>query len=154
MLSVVAGLVVTSCAVPAGNAGLSGAATPNVQGIYHGSYTYGGAYQKLAGQTVSFEISLHQAHGSSKVSGVIKETYTGFGTMKDGFLWADITGTCEGENGVVHLQFSKKYRHFKQSPVTYHGSLPPGSSVLAGTWYFPDKPSDSGMFLINGIHVQ
>lgn len=147
-------LMVTSCAVPAGNGGLSGAPVPNVQGIYQGSYTYGGAYQKLAGQTVTFEISLKQARGSSKIRGVIKETYTGSGTLKDGFVWADIVGSCEGENGFTHLKFTKTYRHSKEPPVVYSGSLPPGSSLLAGTWYFPDKPSDSGMFQISNIQVR
>ena len=146
-------LMVTSCSLPAGNGGLS-VATPNVQGVYQGSYTYGGAYQKLAGQTVTFEISVQQAHGSSKIKGVIKETYTGFGTLKDGFVWADFRGSCESENGFIHLQFTKTYRHFKHPPVAYRGSLPPGSTLLAGTWYFPSKPSESGMFQISNIHVQ
>jgi hypothetical protein len=150
----VAVIVMASCTAPTDNGGLSAAATPNVQGIYQGSYTYGGAYQKLAGQTISFEISLQQARGSSKIKGVIKENYTGFGTLKDGFVWADITGTCEGEDGFTHLQFTKTYRHSKELPVTYRGSLPPGSSLLAGTWYFPNKPSDSGMFQISNIQVQ
>ncbi len=154
MLQAAALVVLASCTLPAGNGGLSGASTPNVQGIYQGSYTYGSAYQKLAGQTVTFEISLQQARGSSKIKGVIKETYTGFGTLKDGFVWADITGTCEGEGGYTHLQFTKIYRHSKEPPVAYRGSLPPNSGLLAGTWYFPDKPSDSGMFQISNIHVQ
>jgi hypothetical protein len=154
MLQAVALVVLASCAVPAGNGGLSRASTPNVQGIYQGSYTYGGAYQKLAGQAVTFEISLRQARGSSKIKGIIKETYTGSGTLKDGFVWADITGTCEGEDGLIHLQFTKTYRHSKELPVTYRGSLPPGSGLLAGTWYFPNKPSDSGMFQISGMQVQ
>ncbi len=154
VLQAVAMIALASCAMPSGNAGLSGAAIPNVQGIYQGSYTYGGAYPKLAGQTVTFEISLHQSRGSSKVTGVIKETYSGTGTPKDGFLWADIVGTCEGENGVTHLRFRKTFRYSKQPSVTYHGSLPEGSSLLAGTWYLPDKPTDSGMFQINGIYVQ
>lgn len=147
-------LMVTSCTVPLGNGGLSGAHVPYVQGIYQGSYTYGAAYQKLAGQTVSFEISLRQARGSSKIRGVIRETYTGSGTLKDGFVWADIVGSCEGEDGFTHLQFTKTYRHSKEPPVVYRGSLPPGSSLLAGTWYFPDKPSDSGMFRISNLQVQ
>lgn len=147
-------LTVTSCTVPAGTGGLSGAPVPNVQGIYQGSYTYGGAYQKLAGQSVTFEISLRQARGSSKVTGVIKETYTGSGVLKDGYVWADITGTCEGENGYTHLKFRKTFRHSKEPPVIYHGSLPPGSSLLAGTWYLQEKTSDSGMFQISNIHVQ
>lgn len=154
LLQAAALVVLASCAVPAGNGGLTGAATPNVQGIYQGSYTYGGAYQKLAGQTVSFEISLQQARGSSKIKGVTKESYTGFGTLKDGFVWADITGTCEGEDGFTHLQFTKTYRHSKEPPVAYRGSLPPGSSLLAGTWYFPSKPSDSGMFQITNMYLQ
>lgn len=154
MLQALALVVLTSCAVPAANGGLSGAATPNVQGIYQGSYTYGGAYQKLAGKTVSFEISIKQARGSSKIKGVVKEPYIGFGTLKDGFVWADVTGTCESEDGFTHLQFTKTYRHSKQPPVAYRGSLPPGSSLLAGTWYFPHKPSDSGMFQISNLHVQ
>jgi len=147
-------LLVTSCAVPAGNDGLSGAATPNVQGIYQGSYTYGGAYQKLAGQSVTFEISLRQAHGSNKISGVIKETYTGTGILKDGFVWADAKGTCESENGYTHLKFLKIFRHSKEPAVIYHGSLPPGSSLLSGTWYLESKTSDSGMFQISNIHAQ
>ena len=147
-------LLVTSCAVPAGNDGLSGAATPYVQGVYQGSYTYGGAYQKLAGQSVTFEISLRQARGSSKISGVIKETYTGTGILKDGFVWADIKGTCESENGYTHLKFRKIFRHSKEPAVIYHGSLPPNSSLLSGTWYLESKTSDSGMFQISNIHVQ
>ena len=147
-------LLVTSCAVPAGNDGLSGAAAPNVQGVYQGSYTYGGAYQKLAGQSVTFEISLRQARGSSKISGVIKENYTGTGILKDGFVWADIKGTCESENGYTHLKFRKIFRHSKEPAVIYHGSLPPGSSLLSGTWYLESKTSDSGMFQISNIHVQ
>jgi len=153
MLQAAALLVLAACAVPAGNGGLS-VATPNVQGVYQGSYTYGSANQKLAGESVTFEIALQQSHGSSKIKGVIKETYTGFGTMKNGYLWADIVGTCEGENGVVHLQFTKTYRHFQQPPVAYRGSLPPGSSLLTGTWYFPDKTSDSGVFQISNLNVQ
>jgi hypothetical protein len=154
MLQAATVMVLASCAVPSGNAGLSGAPTPQVQGIYQGSCTYGHACEKLAGETVTFEISLHQAHGSHKVTGVIKETYAGVGTPKDGFLWANLVGTCESEGGVTHLQFRKTYRYFKQPSVTYHGSLPPGSEVLAGTWYNPEKPSESGMFQINGMHVQ
>jgi hypothetical protein len=154
VLQAVALIALASCVVPGGNAGLSGAAAPNVQGVYQGSYTYGGAYQKLAGQTVAFEISLHQARGSSKITGVIKEDYAGTGTPKDGFLWADIVGTCVRENGVIHLQFRKTFRHSKLPPVTYRGSLPEGSSLLAGTWYLPDKPTDSGMFQINGVYFQ
>ena len=111
-------------------------------------------HAQCAGQTVSFEISLRQARGSNKIKGVIKESYTGFGTLKDGFVWADITGTCESEDGFTHLQFTKTYRHSKEPPVAYRGSLPPGSSLLAGTWYFPHKPSDSGMFQISNLHVQ
>jgi hypothetical protein len=154
VLGVVTLLIVTSCAVPAGNGGLSGDATPNVQGIYQGSYTYGSAYQKLTGQSVTFEIALQQARGSSKIKGVIKETYTGFGTAKNGYLWADIVGTCEEENGYTHLKFTKTYRNFKQPPVEYHGSLPPGSTLFAGTWFFPDKTSDSGMFQISNLQVR
>ena len=152
-LSTVALLMVSSCTLPTGNGGLSGA-TPNVQGVYQGTYTYGSANDKLAGQSVSYEISVQQAPGSSRIKGVIKETYTGFGTMKNGYLWADFIGTCEGENGFIHLQFTKTYRHFKQPPVAYRGSLPPGSTLLAGTWYFPSKPSESGMFQISNLHVQ
>lgn len=154
MLQAASLVLLASCEMPAGNGGLAAAPTPNVQGIYQGSYTYGGAYQKLAGKTVSFEISLRQARGSNKIKGVIKESYTGFGTLKDGFVWADITGTCESEDGFTHLQFTKTYRHSKEPPVAYRGSLPPGSSLLAGTWYFPHKPSDSGMFQISNLHVQ
>lgn len=154
MLQAAALLVLASCSVPAGNGGLSGDATPNVQGVYQGSYTYGGSYQKQAGQSVTFEIALQQARGSSKIKGVIKETYTGFGTLKNGYLWANVAGTCEEENGVVHLRFTKTYRHFKQPPVTYHGSLPPGSGLLTGTWYFPEKPTDSGVFQITNIHAK
>lgn len=147
-------LAVTSCNLPEGNGGLSGAGTPNIQGIYQGSYTYGGAYQKLAGQSVSFEISLRQTRGSSKISGVIKETYTGTGLLKDGFVWADITGTCEGEDGYVHLKFRKTFRHSKEPAVVYHGSLPPGSGLLTGTWYLESKTSDSGMFQISNVVVR
>lgn len=154
MLQAVALIALASCVVPNGNAGLSGAGTRNIQGIYRGSYSYGGAYQKLAGETVTFEISLRQAPGSSKVTGVIKETYAGTGTPKDGFLWADIVGTCESENGVTHLRFRKTFRYSKQPSVTYQGTLPDGSSLLAGTWYLPEKPTDSGMFQISGINVQ
>ena len=154
MLQAVALVLLASCEMPAGNGGLSGAATPNVQGIYQGSYTYGGAYQKLAGKTFSFEISLKQARGSSTIKGVIKEPYTGFGTLKDGFAWADITGTCASEEGYIHLKFRKTYRHSKEPPVIYQGSLPPGSALLSGTWYLQDKTSDSGMFQISGMQVQ
>jgi hypothetical protein len=154
MLQAAAVVVLAACAVPARNGGLTGDPTPNVQGIYQGSYTYGGAYQKLAGQSVTFEIALQQARGSSKIKGVIKETYTGFATLKDGYVWADIAGTCVEENGFVHLQFTKTYRHSKEPPVAYRGSLPPGSSLLSGTWYFPDKPTDSGVFQISNLHVQ
>lgn len=147
-------LALTSCAEPADDGGLSNATTPNVQGIYHGSYTYGGAYHKLAGQTVSFEISLKQARGSSHITGVIKEAYTGSGFLKDGYVWSNISGTCVSENGYIHLKFRKTYRHSKESPVLYQGSLPPGSALLSGTWYLQDKTSDSGMFQISNLHVQ
>lgn len=143
-----------SCAGPVGNDGLAGVPGPNVQGIYQGSYTYGGAYQKLAGQSVNFEISLRQMRGSSKVSGVIKEDYTGSGVLKDGFVWSNVHGTCVGENGYTHLKFRKTYRHSKEAPVIYQGSLPPGSTLLSGTWYLESKTSDSGMFQISNIHVQ
>ncbi len=148
-------LLVTSCAAPIiGNDGLSGTAKPNVHGIYQGSYTYGAAYQKLAGQSVTFEISLRQMRGSNKISGVIKDTYTGSGTLTDGFVWSDIHGTCESENGFTHLKFRKTYRHSKDPAAIYQGSLPPGSSLLSGTWYLESKTSDSGMFQISNIHVQ
>lgn len=147
-------LLLTSCAAPLGNEGLSGVAAPSVQGIYQGAYSYGGAYQKLAGQSVTFEISLRQARGSGKVSGVIKETYTGTGVLKDGFVWSDISGTCEGENGYTHLKFRKTFRHSKEPAVIYHGSLPPGSTLLSGTWYVEEKTSDSGLFQISGLQVQ
>ncbi len=154
LLQAMALIALASCVLPDGNAGLSGTAAPNLQGIYQGSYTYGGAYQQLAGQTVTFEISLRQARGSSRVTGVIKETYVGTGTPKDGFIWADIVGTCMSENGVTLLQFRKTFRHSKLPPVNYRGSLPDGSSLLAGTWYLPEKSTDSGMFQINGIYAQ
>lgn len=154
MLQAVALVLLASCAVPAGNGGLSDAATPNVQGIYQGSYTYGGAYQKLAGQTVSFEISLKQGRGSSKITGVIKEAYTGSGVLKDGYVWSNVSGTCVSESGYLHLKFRKTYRHSKEPPVLYQGSLPPGSALLSGTWYLQDKTSDSGMFQISGMQVQ
>lgn len=154
LLSVAAMLSVSSCTGPVSNAGLSGAAAPNVQGIYQGSYTYGGAYQKLAGKSVTFEISLRQSRGSNKISGVIKEAYTGSGVLKDGFVWSDIRGTCEGENGYTHLKFSKTYRHSKEPPVMYQGSLPPGSTLLSGAWYLQEKTSDSGMFEISNVYVQ
>jgi hypothetical protein len=154
MLQAVALVLLASCEVPAGNGGLSGAATPNVQGIYQGSYTYGGAYQKLAGQTVSFEISLKQARGSSNITGVIKEAYTGSGVLKDGYVWSNVSGTCVSENGYIHLKFRKTYRHSKEPPVLYQGSLPPGSALLSGTWYLQDKTTDSGMFQISNMHVQ
>lgn len=154
MLQAVALVLLASCEVPAGNGGLSGAATPSVQGIYQGSYTYGGAYHKLAGQTVSFEISLKQARGSSNITGVIKEAYTGSGVMKDGYVWSNVSGTCVSESGYIHLKFRKTYRHSKEPPVLYQGSLPPGSTLLSGTWYLQDKTSDSGMFQISGMHVQ
>ena len=146
-------MALTSCSLPAGNGGLT-VATPNVQGVYQGSYTNGSANEKLAGQSVSYEISVQQAPGSNKIKGVIKEIYTGFGTLKNGYLWADIRGTCEGENGYIHLQFTKTYRHFKHPPVSFRGSLPPGSTLLAGTWYLTDKPSESGMFQISDILVK
>jgi hypothetical protein len=38
--------------------------------------------------------------------------------------------------------------------VAYRGSLPPGSTLLAGTWYLTDKPSESGVFQISGILVK
>lgn len=154
MLQAAAMAALASCTLPEGKGGLSGAATPNVQGIYQGSYSYGGAYQSLAGQTITFEISLRQRRGSSRVTGVIKETYVGTGTPKDGFLWADIVGTCTSDSGVTHLQFRKTFRHSKLPPVTYRGTLPDGSNLLAGTWYLPDKPTDSGMFQISGIYAQ
>lgn len=147
-------LMLASCAGVQDTGGLKGDRIPNVQGIYQGSYSYGSSYEKLAGQAVSFEIALQQAHGSGKIKGVIKETYTGFGTMKNGYLWADVVGTCEEENGYIHLKFTKSYRYFKQPPVIYNGSLPPGSTLLSGTWFFPDKTSDSGMFQISNLHVQ
>lgn len=154
MLLAAALLVLTSCAEPANNGGLSGAPTPNVQGVYHGSYTYGGAYQKLAGQTVSFEISLKQTRGSSNITGVIKEAYTGSGVLKDGYVWSNVSGTCVSENGYIHLKFRKTYRHSKEQPVLYQGSLPPDSTLLSGTWYLQDKTTDSGMFQISNMHVQ
>lgn len=154
LLQAAALVLLASCAVPASNGGLSGAATPNVQGIYQGSYTYGGAYQKLAGQTVSFEISLKQARGSSNITGVIKEAYTGSGVLKDGYVWSNVSGTCVSESGYIHLKFRKTYRHSKEPPVLYQGSLPPGSALLSGTWYLQDKTSDSGMFQISGMQVQ
>lgn len=154
MLQATALLVLAACTVPENDGGFSGAPAPYVQGTYQGSYTYGGAYQKLAGKTVAFEISLKQTRGSNKIKGVIREPYIGFGTLKDGYVWADITGTTEDEDGFTHLQFTKTYRHSKEPPVNYRGSLPPGSSLLAGTWYFPSKPSDSGMFQISNLHVQ
>jgi hypothetical protein len=154
VLQAVALASLASCAAPGGTDGLAGAATPNVQGIYQGSYTYGGAYQKLAGQSVTFEISLRQARGSNKISGVIKEAYTGSGVLKDGYVWSDIHGTCEVESGYTHLKFRKTYRHSKEAPVIYHGSLPPGSNILTGTWYLESKTSDSGMFQISGIYAQ
>ena len=153
-LCTIALLTVTSCGVIQGNGGLSGDAAPNVHGMYQGSYTYGGAYKKQAGQSVPFEISLQQTPGSSKIRGVIKETYTGFGTPKNGYLWANVSGTCEEENGFIHLKFTKTYRYSKESPICYSGSLPPGSSLLAGTWYLQDKTSDSGMFQISNIHAK
>lgn len=154
MLQAAALVLLVSCEMPAGNGGLSGAATPNVQGIYQGSYTYGGAYHKLAGKTVSFEISLKQARGSSKITGVIKEAYTGSGVLKDGYVWSNVSGTCSSESGYIHLKFLKTYRHSKEPPVIYQGSLPPGSALLSGTWYLQDKTSDSGMFQISNMHVQ
>lgn len=154
VLQAAALVLLASCEVPAGNGGLSGAATPNVQGIYQGSYTYGGAYHKLAGQTVSFEISIKQARGSSNITGVIKETYTGSGVLKDGYVWSNVSGTCVSESGYIHLKFRKTYRHSKEPPVLYQGSLPPGSTLLSGTWYLQDKTSDSGMFQISGMQVQ
>jgi hypothetical protein len=147
-------MMLASCAGMQGTDGLKGDSIPNVQGIYQGSYSYGSAYEKLAGQSVNFEVALQQARGSNKIKGVIKENYTGFGTMKSGYLWADIVGTCEEENGYIHLKFTKTYRYFNQPPVSYSGSLPPGSTLLAGTWFFPDKTSDSGMFQISNMHAQ
>ncbi|WP_395742048.1 hypothetical protein [Prosthecobacter sp.] len=153
-LGLVLAMMLASCASPEGNDGLSGAPAPNVQGIYQGSYTYGGAYQKLKGHSVSFEISIRQMRGSSKISGVVKEAYTGSGTLKDGFVWSDIHGTCQTDSGYVHLKFRKTYRHSKEPSVMYSGSLPPGSSLLSGTWYLESKTADSGMFQISNIHVQ
>lgn len=146
-------LALTSCAGTLGGNGLSGASAPNLQGIYQGSYTYGGAYNKLTGQSVNFEISLRQFRGSSQISGVIKEAYTGSGTLENGFVWADIRGTCESDNGYTHLKFRKTFRHSKGPAVIYHGSLPPGSDLLTGTWYLESKTSDSGVFQISGIHA-
>ena len=147
-------MLLASCADMRGTGGLKGDSTPNVQGVYQGSYTYGNSYGKLAGQSFDFEIALQQPRGSQKIKGIIKETYTGFGKMKNGYLWADIVGTCEEENGFIHLKFTKTYRYFKQPPVSFSGSLPPGSTLLAGAWFYPDKTSDSGMFQINNLHVQ
>lgn len=154
LLQTAALVALASCTLPDTNGGLPNAPVPNVQGIYQGSYTYGGAYSKLAGETVAFEISLHQSRGSSKVTGVMREPYTGVGTSKDGFVWANISGTCVDESGMIHLQFTKTFRHSKEPPIRYKGTLPPGSSVLAGTWYYPDKPSDSGMFQISGMQAR
>ena len=147
-------LLLASCADMQNTGGLKGDRIPNVQGIYQGSYSYGSSYEKLTGQAMNFEIALQQARGSNKIKGVIKEAYTGFGTMKNGYLWADIVGTCEEENGYVHLKFTKTYRYFKHPSVSYSGSLPPGSTLLTGTWFFPDKTSDSGMFQISNLHIQ
>ncbi len=147
-------LLLASCSNMQSTGGLHGDRVPNVQGIYQGSYSYGSSYEKLSGQTVNFEIALHQSRGSNKIKGVIKESYTGFGTMKNGYLWADITGTCEEENGYIHLKFTKSYLYFTQPPVSYSGSMPPGSELLTGTWFFPDKTSDSGMFQISNLHAQ
>lgn len=147
-------LLLASCSDMQGTGGLHGDRIPNVQGIYQGSYSYGSSYDKLAGEAMNFEIAIQQARGSNKIKGVIKEAYTGFGTMKNGFLWADVTGTCEEENGYIHLKFTKSYRYFKHPSVSYSGSLPPGSTLLTGTWFFPDKTSDSGMFQISNLHAQ
>lgn len=153
LLQAMALTALAACSLPAGHGGLSAAPAPYVQGIYQGSYTYGSAYHKLAGKTVPFEISLKQARGSGRIRGVVRESYTGFGTLQDGFVWADITGTCESDAGYTRLKFTKTYRRSKEPPVNYSGSLPPGSSLLSGTWYFPSKPSDSGMFQISNMHV-
>ncbi|WP_395749458.1 hypothetical protein [Prosthecobacter sp.] len=144
----------TSCAGPIGNNGLSGTPAPNLQGVYQGSYTYGGAYQKLTGQSVNFEISLRQSRSSGQVTGVIKEAYNGTGTLQNGFVWSDIRGTCESDSGYTHLKFRKTFRHSKEPAVIYHGSLPPGSDLLTGTWYLESKTSDSGVFQISGVHAQ
>lgn len=151
VLQAVVMVALASCVTPEHS---SGAVVPNVQGVYQGSYTYGTAYPKLAGQATTFEINLHQMRGSDKIRGFIKEPYTDFGTPKHGFIWADVVGTCTSEDGVTHLKFRKTYRHFKQPSVSYQGSLPPGSSLLSGTWYITDKPSDSGMFQIERMHAQ
>lgn len=147
-------MMLASCGGMQGTGGLHGDRIPNVQGIYQGSYSYGSTYEKMAGQAVNFEIALQQSRGSNKIKGVIKESYTGFGTMKNGYLWADIAGTCEEENGYIHLKFTKSYRYFEQPPVSYSGSMPPGSELLTGTWFFPDKTSDSGMFQISKLHAK
>ena len=133
-----------SCAVPASG-------TTNISGSYSGGYTYGQGYSSnLAGSTVPFNISMDQATGAASFSGVINEPYSGFGTARDGKLWADVQGTCScGADGSISVRFQKTYRYFSQESVNYRGSVNPGSRTLTGTWWFASKPDQTGTFVVN-----
>ncbi len=143
-----------SCAGPGKPGMLPGLAPAHIAGQYQGTYTFGGAFGKQSGQTSRFVLTLHQSTGSGKISGTIQELWSGFGTAKGGFLWADVTGTCTQGEGVLHLRFQKKYRHFKHPVENYLGSLPTDSSLLTGTWYQADTPSRSGFFEISNFRPQ
>ncbi|MFO1482076.1 MAG: hypothetical protein U1F71_01815 [Verrucomicrobiaceae bacterium] len=134
----------SSCVAPASG-------TTNISGSYSGGYTYGSGYSaNLTGTTVPFNVSINQAAGAASFSGVINEPYSGFGTARDGKLWADIQGTCSrGANGSISVSFQKTYRYFSQDSVSYRGTVSPGSRKLTGTWWFASQPDLTGTFVVN-----
>lgn len=131
----------------------TGFAAAQISGQYVGSFTFGSAFPERAGETVGFLLTLQQAPGSSEISGVIQEDKAGFGRARRGCLWADVHGTCVREGDVIHLRFTKKYRHFKHPVENYLGSLPAGSSLLTGIWYDAETSTGSGVFQVTGLRV-
>lgn len=142
--------LLSSCVV------VSPAGTANISGSYSGGYTYGPGYAaNLAGRTVPFNVSIDQESGTANFSGVINEPYSGFGTARDGNLWADIQGSYfRGADGSITVHFLKTYRYFNQESVTYRGSVNPKSRTLTGTWWFASQPDLTGTFVVNRFSLQ
>jgi hypothetical protein len=136
------------------NTGEEPLAHPNIAGAFGGTYTFGAGYRAFAGKTVQFSVTIQQLAGSENIKGVTQEPYLGFGTPKEGKVWADIRGTCRHANGKVEITFDKIYRTIKQPPTKYFGILDPNTGLLTGTWEFAEKPELNGRFQFNNVKLK
>lgn len=125
---------------------LQASPTFDVSGSYDGYYRYfDNRRQDVIGH---FRIDLHQ--DGSVITGTVQEPRTDFGP-KTKFLYADVTGSIQGNENRFTLTFLKRYRYNPRHTVNYEGTFKRQDGEIAGIWNIGGYKGD---FKIFGIAPQ